>query len=129
MGKWADQIKNQKYAKTILILSFLCLKLVTVISSVIKSGFRGSILYVVLLVSYCVLALFCFRKDRIGRIATYLMATFMLVTAVSYFVVVFVAPAGQLVFKTLSVPLGLYFLCCGIILVLGEKGKSETPVA
>jgi len=113
---------GRRYARAIAILSLLSFEVTIVIYSIAKSGIRKSILYLVALLVYSVLAFFSTKGSKTGRIATYLIIAFVLMTATNcLFVGIFIAPVEQLAFKTISILLGAYFICCGIMLIVEEK--------
>ncbi len=118
----SNRTMSRRYARAVVILSLLSFELTIVIYSVAKSGVRKSILYLVALLVYSVLALFSIKGSKTGRIATYLIIAFVLMTAANcLFVGIFIAPVEQLAFKIISILLGAYFICCGIMLIVEEK--------
>jgi hypothetical protein len=132
MGELIERLSDwtitQRYVKVIIILSFLCLKFIWVAYYIARNVGHNSILYVVLLIAYSTFALFSFKQNKIGRIATCIIVICILLTALNSFVVGAVAsPDKQLVFKILSILFGLFLSCCGIILILQEKGNRNTP--
>jgi len=122
---FGNYIMSLKYAKIVVILSFLCFKLMTAIYSVAKNGVHKSILYVVALLMYSTFAFVSFKGDKIGQIATYLLIISILFTSGGCFVAVFVAPTEQFAFKAASILAGLYFGFCGALLAITEKRRKN----